>query len=284
MATKSLIHYRIQWKPAGNQPGAKRGLSAGVGDQLRALVMLRDHPDPRRLDLGTSMRDPFERLWVRDFYLNTAFKVIVLLDASASMGYVGAVNRMQVAQDIISQIALSAYHSGDPFGLYTANEATIKSAVMPTRLNRSAWLWVKQRLSQLKPSGSSVEGLIKLTAQLPKRRSLVFIVSDFRWPKGQYQQILKQLSHHDVVPMMLQDPAEVDAMPHRGIATVRDSETGQTQFVWMRKSLILRIKAARQAHIDELASISRTYGCKPFVVKGTFESMQLTRYFMERNA
>lgn len=284
MATQSLIHYRIQWKPTGNQPGSKRGLSAGLGDQLRALVMLRDHPDPRRLDLRTSMRDPFERLWVRDFYLNTAFKVIVLLDASASMGYVGTVNRMQVAQDICSQLALSAYHSGDPFGLYTANEQLIKDATMPTRLNRSAWLWIKQRLSQLKPSGKHIEGLLKVTAQLPKRRCLVFVVSDFRWPSGQYQQLLKQLNHHDVVPIMLQDPSEMEALPRKGIATLRDKETGATRFVWMRNGFMQRLVALRQQHVQTISNISRTYGCKPFVVNGVFKPMQLTRYFMERQS
>lgn len=281
---QQLIHYHIGWKPTGNQPGAKRGISAGIGDQLRALVMLRDHPDPRRLDLRASMRDPFERLWVRDFYLNTAFKVIVLLDASDSMGYIGEVNRMQVAQDIAAQLALSAYRSGDAFGVFAANQMPLRSATLPPRVNRSAWLWVCQHLAKLQPQGSSADGLLQIAPALPQRRSLVFVVSDFRWAAGRCRQLFKQLSHHDVVPVMLQDPAEMTALPTRGMATLRDMESGATRFVWMRPALRQKIEAVRMQHAREVEHVSRLFGFKPFVVRGAFDAARLNQYFMERRA
>lgn len=279
-----LIHYRIRWKPSGNQPGAVRGLSAGIGDQLRALVLLRDHPDPRRLDLRACLRDPFERLWVRDFYLNTAFKVIVLLDASASMGYVGEVNRLHVAQDIATQLALAAYKASDAFGFYAANEVLIKDAALPPRLNRSAWQWIKQHLSTIRPQGKNADGLLKVAAQLPKKCCLVFVLSDFRWADGKFKQLLKSLSHHDVIPIMLQDPAEFNQLPTHGIATLQDMETGESRFVWMRAALLKQIEAARNLHFKVVADVSRAYGCKPLLVRGKFDAAQLTQYFMERNS
>lgn len=284
MSKQPLIQYRIQWKPSGNQPGTVRGISAGIGDQLRSLVLLRDHPDPRRLDLRASLRDPFERLYVRDFYLNTALKLIVLLDSSASMGYVGQVNRMHVAKEIGAQLALSAYQSGDAFGLFTANHSLNKQVSLPPKLNRSAWMWVNKHLELLSPVGSSVDGLLKLTQQLPKKRSLVFIVSDFRWSEGKLKQMLKSLTHHDVIPVVLQDPAEHSSMPSSGIATLRDVETGQARFVWLRKGLLTQVVEARQRHIDSIQSICRLYGYRPFVVNGHFESVKLTKYFMERQS
>ncbi|PPC88561.1 MAG: hypothetical protein CTY37_00725 [Methylotenera sp.] len=284
MHKQSIIHYRIRWKPAGNQSGAVRGLSAGIGDQLRALVLLRDHPDPRRLDLRASLRDPFERLWVRDFYLNTSLKVIVLLDASASMGYIGEVNRMQVAEDIATQLAFAAYRSSDAFGFYAANQLLIKHAALPPRLNRSAWQWVKQHVSTMQPQGNNADGLLIAAAQLPKRRSLVFVISDFRWVDGKLKNLLKGLSHHDVVPIMLQDPAEINQLPHRGIATLQDAETGESRFVWMRPSLVKKIEQARSQHVKTVQAASRAYGCKPFLVRGQFDSAKLTQYFMERHA
>ncbi len=281
-AKQTLIHYQINWKPSGFQPGTKRGLTAGIGDQLRAKVLLRDHPDPRRLDLRASMRDPFERLWVRDFYLNTAFKVIVLLDMSASMAYRGTVNRMHVAAEISQQLAISAYRSSDAFGLYAANEKPIKQATLPPRVNKSAWLWVQQHLAKLQPNGNSATGLIKLVPMLPQRRSLVFVVSDFCWPTGQYQQLLKALNHHDVIPMVLQDPAETEALPKRGIASVRDLETGQTQFIWMRPSLKAQLMKQQQAQWGQLSAISHRHGVQPFCIKGAFSVARLNQYFMAR--
>lgn len=282
-AKQTLIHYHINWKPSGFQPGTKRGLTAGIGDQLRAKVLLRDHPDPRRLDLRASMRDPFERLWVRDFYLNTAFKVITLLDLSASMGYCGTVNRMQVAVEISRQLAISAYRSSDAFGLYAANEKPIKDATLPPRVNKSAWLWVQQHLARLAPNGDSAAGLLDLVPMLPQRRSLVFVVSDFRWPEGQYQQLLKALNHHDVIPMVLQDPAETEALPQRGIASVQDMETGQMQFVWMRPSLKAKLMRQQQNQWDALSAISHRYGVQPFAVNGAFSAARFNEHFMARH-
>jgi uncharacterized protein (DUF58 family) len=283
MANQTLIHYHVGWKPNGQQVGTKRGLSAGIGDQLRSLVLLRDHPDPRRLDLRASIRDPFERLWVRDFYLNTALNVIVLLDGSASMGYVGTVSRLKVATDFTAQLAIAAYRSGDAFGLFSANERLIKEATLPARLNKSAWLWVRQQVGKLKVSGNSAAGLLRAIPQLPKRRSLVFVVSDFRWQDGQYQQLLKGLTHHDVVPIMLQDPAEMTELPKRGIAAVKDVETGDTQFLWMRPALKEKLEAARSAHLTQVQAVSRRFGVLPFLVNGAFNAGLLNEYFMARH-
>ncbi|PKO46625.1 MAG: hypothetical protein CVU29_05095 [Betaproteobacteria bacterium HGW-Betaproteobacteria-22] len=257
---------------------------AGLGDQLRSVVLLRDNPDPRRLDLRASVRDPFEHIWVRDFNLNSALKVIVLVDTSSSMGYVGRVNRMHVAQEIASQLALSAYRSGDSFGLFAAGESINKQCMLPPKANRGAWLWVNHHFSKLVPQGQHADGLLASVPYLPQRRCLVFLVSDFRWQAGKLKQLLKKLSHHDVVPVMLQDPAEMDDLPKSGIAILRDAETGAGQFVWMRASLQKQMQDLRAQHIKQVEEASRLYGNKPFVVKGEFNTALLTKYFMERSA
>ena len=284
MSQQPLIHYHVRWRPSGYQPGASRSIVAGIGDQLRSVVLLRDHPDPRRLDLRASLRDPFANIWVRDFNLNSALKVIVLVDTSSSMGYVGRVNRMHVAQEVASQLALSAYRSGDAFGLYAASESIDKQCMLPPKANRGAWLWVNHHFAKIKPQGKNVDGLFAAVPYLPQKRSLVFLISDFRWPTGKLKLLLKKMSHHDVVPVMLQDPAEIDEVPKSGIAILRDAETGAGQFVWMRPSLQARMQALRSEHVKSVEDARRMYGSKPFVVKGEFSTALLTKYFMERSA
>lgn len=284
MAQQALIHYHVRWRPSGYQPGASRGMVAGIGDQLRSVVLLRDNPDPRRLDLRASLRDPFEHIWVRDFNLNSALKVIVLVDTSASMGYVGRVNRMHVAQEIASQLALSAYRSGDAFGLYAAGETLNKQCMLPPKANRGAWLWVQQHFPKITPQGRRADGLLAAVPYLPQKRCLVFLLSDFRWPAGKLKSLLKKLNHHDVVPVMLQDPAEIDELPKRGIAMLRDAETGAGQFVWMRPGLQAQMAETRMRHIRLVEEVSRAAGSKPFVVRGEFDTALLTQYFMERSA
>lgn len=280
MAQQPLIHYHIRWRPSGHQPGAGHGVVPGAGDQLRSVVPLRDHPDPRRLDLRTSVRDPFKNIWVRDFYLNSALKVIVLVDTSASMSYVGKVNRFKVAKEVASQLALSAYRSGDAFGVYVAGERMNKKRMLPPKANRSAWVWLQQHFSDLKLEGSHADGLFEVVPYLPQNPCLVFIISDFRWEKGKLKSLLKKLSHHDVVPVMLQDPTEIDEQPKRGIAILRDSETGAGQFVWMRQSVRDQMAVAREKHIKSVKNACQVLGTRPFVVNGDFNTASLTAYFM----
>lgn len=282
--TLSLLHYRVRWKPSGTHPGASGGVQAGTGEQLRALVQLRDHPDPRRLDLRASLRDPLERLWVRDFHLNTALKLVVLVDLSASMGYVGKVDRMAVVRDIASHLALAAWKSGDAFGLYGANEKPRRDALLPPRVNRGAWLWVQNQFAKVRPHGDSAAGLASLVSQLPQRRALVCVISDFRWPQGQLEKLLKNLAHHDVVPIVLQDPGEVDELPTNGIAWLRDTETGSGRFVWMRPGLLRAVKAARESHVQSIEKACRATGRKPFMVRGEFDPLALTCHFWSRAA
>ncbi|MDD2832906.1 MAG: hypothetical protein PHD12_02700 [Methylotenera sp.] len=284
MAQQPLIHYHVRWRPSGHQPGASQGLVAGTGDQLRSVVPLRDNPDPRRLDLRASSRDPYENIWVRDFNLNSALKVIVLVDTSASMGYIGKVNRLHVAQQVASQLALSAYRSGDAFGLYAAGETINKECMLPPKANRGAWLWVNHHFPKIQPHGNSMDGLFDTVSYLPQKRCLVFLISDFRWPDGKLKSLLKKLNHHDVIPVMLQDPAEIDEQPQRGIAMLRDTETGNQKFVWMRPALQIQMAEMRAQHIKTVETASRLYGNKPFVVRGAFSSALLTEYFMRRSA
>ncbi len=284
MAQQPLIHYHIRWRPSGHQPGAGHGVVPGAGDQLRSVVPLRDHPDPRRLDLRTSVRDPFENIWVRDFYLNSALKVIVLVDTSASMSYVGEVNRFQVAKEVASQLALSAYRTGDAFGVYVAGEKMNKKSMLPPKANRSAWVWLQHHFSNIKLEGEHADGLFDVVPYLPQNPCLVFIVSDFRWPEGKLKSLLKKLSHHDVVPVILQDPTEIDLQPKRGIAILNDAETGKKQFVWMRPSLQAQMKDMRAKHIKSVQQACHVLGMRPFIVRGEFQSSAMTDYFLGANA
>lgn len=279
MSKQALIHYHTHWRPSGYQPGADKGQVPGAGEQLRSVVLLKDNPDPRRLDLLASVRDPFEHLWVKDFYLNTATKVIVLIDTSASMRYQGKVNRFKVVQDIAGQLALSVYRSGDAFGLYMGAEKLNKTQMLPPKPNRSAWVWINEHLPKTKLQGQHVAGLIKATSYLPQKPCLVFVISDFQWPEKDLNTLLQKLNHHHTVPIMLQDPAEVESAPDSGQAIVKDIETGKKRFVWLRTSFKHKLKTHRQRHIQSVSTTCRRYNIKPFIVNGHFNPNLLSEYF-----
>jgi hypothetical protein len=66
---------------------------------------------------------------------------------------------------------------------------------------------------------------------LLKRRSIIFLISDFLAPPDSYRSVL-QISNrrHDVIAVTMSDPRE-QAWPDVGLLTLEDAETGQVQWV-----------------------------------------------------
>ncbi|MEI9901029.1 MAG: DUF58 domain-containing protein [Hyphomicrobium sp.] len=89
------IPYRLPWRHA--RAGVHRSKLEGSGGFFRDVVPLVRSPDPRRLDLRISARDPFGGLHVRRFEHKAAVTVYVLVDVSASMGFCGSTDKFALA-------------------------------------------------------------------------------------------------------------------------------------------------------------------------------------------
>ena len=283
-AASVFVEYRVRWKTGGLRPGAFRGTQSGSGDHIRTSVPLREHSDPRRLDVRATLRDPFGGLWVREFEQNSALKVLVLADVSASMGYVGRHDKLAQLRRIAVSLAQTAWRNGDAFGFHAAGDTPQAQLTLPARINRGASEWIERRLADYAPAGGSARGLLRVIPQLPHRRALVFLVSDFHWPPADLPEILRRLAHHAVVPIVLWDPAETDAVHRHGIAVLRDLESGERRFVWLRPRLVDALRARRQQRERNLRQICRSAGCAPFFVRDRFDPMLLTRHFLETPA
>jgi uncharacterized protein (DUF58 family) len=283
-ASEVFVDYRVRWKTSGLRPGAFRGLHAGAGDRIRASVPLHENADPRRIDVRATLRDPFGGIWVRELEQNSALKVVVLADVSASMGYVGRYDKQDQLRRVAIAIARSAFRNGDAFGFYAASDVPHDALAMPPRVDRGAGDWIARKLARFTPSGDNARGLLQVIPRMPHRRALVFLVSDFHWPEQDIAAILRGLAHHAVVPVVLRDPAEADAIHRRGIAVLRDLETGAQRFVWLRRGLIDALRRERDRREDVLRRSCRAAGCTPFFVRERFDPALLSRYFSETAA
>ena len=278
------VEYRVRWKTGGIRPGAFRGMQSGAGERFRSSIPLHARADPRRVDVRASLRDPLGGIWVRDFEQNSALKVLVLADVSASMGFVGRHDKIDQLRRIAVALARTAWRNGDAFGFYAASETPHSSLTLPARLNRGAADWLDRRLAMHAPSGKSARGLVQATAQLPHRRALVFLVSDFHWPGDDLVQVMRGLAHHAIVPVVLWDPAEAEAVHRHGIATLKDLESGAQRFVWLRPGLVDALRKRRDQHEEMLRHVCARAGCAPFFVRDRFDPRELTRYFLETPA
>jgi uncharacterized protein (DUF58 family) len=106
--------------------------------------------------------------------------------------------------------------------------------IVPPSTGRTQALRIAHELDQPTTTGSGqttdLEAMVRLVASVARRRSLVFLLSDFIGEPG-WETELRKLSHrHEVVTVRLVDPAELD-LPDLGLVFVEDAETGEQVLV-----------------------------------------------------
>ena len=84
---QDTFDYHINWKSTGHHPGQHKSAQRGMGIEFAGHATLLDYPDPRRIDIRQTIRDPFEQIQVRIFNQRSATPVMIITDLSASMNF-----------------------------------------------------------------------------------------------------------------------------------------------------------------------------------------------------
>jgi uncharacterized protein (DUF58 family) len=108
--------YHIGWRSRARRPGRHKSNQRGMGMEFRGHTTLLSYPDPRRIDIRQTIRDPLEQVYVRIFNQKSVTPVFVLCDMSGSMHYGSKQRKISVAADITQSAARSATHNHDPIG------------------------------------------------------------------------------------------------------------------------------------------------------------------------
>ncbi len=274
------VPYRLAWRSAGVRIGSHRGKVEGSGGLFRDFDQLMRSPDPRRIDLRMSLRDPFENLHVRRFEQKTSIAVYALVDLSASMGFEGDVDKMRIVADLVGAIAASARRIGDSFGLIGCDEHIIAEFFLPATRSRGGEADMVTKLRAFVPNGRGAQGLIEAASYLAGRRKLVFVISDFYWPPEQIEELFEALSQHDIIPIVLKDRREMQDLPRYGLVTLRDLETGRRKLIAMRPSLRADWIRKEAERVRALRAVAARYGRPPFEIVGPVDWDRLGAYLM----
>lgn len=261
------LPYKIPWRSVGVHVGAHCGRLEGAGGFFHDFAPLLQRPDPRRIDLRVSVRDPFEGLYVRRFEQKTAVTVYALVDVSASMGFEGNTDKVQLAAQLCAVLAASARRSGDAFGLIGCSAHVVSDLYFPATRARGGEEEMLRRLRGYTPHGRSTRGFIEAAGLIAGKRKLVLLISDFHMPRAATEEVFSALSHHDIVPIVLSDSAEIEQLPRWGLLSLTDLEIGRRRLVAMRPSLReawIRRSERRRA---ELRATAVRFGREPFEVR-----------------
>lgn len=158
--------------------------------------------------------------------------VMLVVDASAS-GDFGTVRRFkrELAAELAGVLAFAATTNNDRVGLLIFTDQI--ELLIPPRKGRSHVLRVIRELLAFEPAQRRTDLKIALDAigHLLRRRSIVFLVSDFLTDLESYRAQLRHLNkQHDLIALDLNDPLE-EAMPDAGMLLLEDAETSTALWV-----------------------------------------------------
>jgi uncharacterized protein (DUF58 family) len=278
------FHYRVPWRAGGYRPGHHPSRQGGGGFEFKGYAPLLAAPDPRRLDVHASLRDPFEQWVVRVYHQKSSIPVWLVADLSASMGFAGVRPKLDLLAEFTASLGYSTYRTGDPFGFVGCDAAVRFDLLLAPSHNKGAGMEMARRLRALTPTGSTAAGLALAADYIGRQRALVFLASDFHFPIRALEEITASLVRHDVVPVVLWDSAEFARLPRFGIGVVRDSESGRRRTVLMRAALRERIAARYAARRRELERAFASLGRNPLFMIDRFSADALTGYFFSQPA
>ena len=235
-STEHLLQ-RLEWTVLRRLDGLLQGnwrtLWRGGGVDLADLREYQHHDDVRHIDWNVTAR--LQQPYVRQFLEDRDLTAWFLLDLSGSVDFGSAdVTKLAVSAGFVATLARVMTRHGNRVGalLYGTQVDTL----LPPRASRLHVLELLQRMRrprQRAPAGSAGTALadLLLTAESAiKRRSLVFVVSDFISQPGWETALARLSRRHDVVAVRLFDPMEM-ALPDVGLVTIEDAETGEQLFV-----------------------------------------------------
>jgi uncharacterized protein (DUF58 family) len=162
--------------------------------------------------------------------------VMLMVDASAS-GEFGSGFQMkgQIAVEICALLAFSAIKNNDKVGLIIFTDKVEK--FVPPRKGKSHVLRVLRELLYFQPQDrkTDIADALEFLSRVTRRRSVVFLVSDFISYRGRdrkedsaldYERAMRIANKkHDIVCIHIVDPRE-EELPDVGYIELEDAETG----------------------------------------------------------
>mgnify|MGYP001228669006 FL=1 len=184
--------------------------------------------DIRLIDWNVTARNgsPFIKIFEEERELT----VYLLVDISKS-GEFGSQNQLkqEFGAEIASVLGFSAIKNNDKVGLILFSN-DIEKYVVPKK-GKSHVLRVIRELLYNEPKGNktSIKNVLDYLLKVAKRRSVVFLISDFI--DDNYWSSLKIVNRkHDLIGIRLFDPAE-KLLPDLGVIKVRDPESGSSFWI-----------------------------------------------------
>jgi len=249
------LEWRVLRRLDGRLQGAYRTAFRGTGIDFDSLREYAPDDDVRHIDWNVTAR--LDQPHVRQYTQERELTAWLVLDQSASMRFgETAQGKDSMLTDLAVCLARLFTRGGNRVGAILYDNRAHR--IVPPRTGRDHVL----RLTDLVTAPTADRGggstdlaaMLRLAASSARRRSLVFVVSDFIGEGDWSGELARLALRHEVVAVRVVHPAELD-LPDLGLVLVEDAETGEqlladTGDPLFRERLRAEVEA-RESMVDE---------------------------------
>ncbi len=179
--------------------------------------------DVRTIDWNVTARTG--KPHVKTFIEERELSVLLMVDLSRSMQF-GSQDRFksELAAEICALLAFSAIKNQDRIGLLIFSDQ-VELLIPPRKGKDHALRIVREVLAhQSRGRGTNPEAATSTALKMLKRKSVIFLLSDF-WGEGWRRPLSLLNRKHDLIALVMRDERE-ERLPACGIVPLEDCESG----------------------------------------------------------
>ena len=273
--------------------GERKGVSRGSnGYEIVSRQPYEPGDDPRDIDHFATAQSGDDSIVTITYQEPHDINIVVVVDTGRRMQFgTRRADKRTVSAEIVASILACAHKTQDRAKVITFSEQQVESRIGPkgpkSVFGPAMESILEPPLSAPKPAEKTegfdllkmlgsfsrksvspkteialASGKCEALLELPRTKSLVFVVSDFiDLSDAEKESLRDAAAMHDVVCVVIQDLRERELPSGRGLYTLRDIVSGEAQSVWLNDTNREQFRQNAQARLDELAAFFTDADC-----------------------
>lgn len=178
--------------------------------------------------MAWSLTAKMSKPYLKVFEEEKQSQIILAIDVSSSMNFgTSSMSKKSAVEHLSSLLAFCAVNNKDSLGLLLFS-SDVELYLPPKKSSSRHSFRVIKEICGFKSQSkqTDIEKALVFLNKVLKRRTHIFLFSDFLAPQA-FERALKQLKkRHEVLNVFITDPFE-ESLPHLGLVDIEDLETGQ---------------------------------------------------------
>lgn len=258
----------------GMKSGNFRSLYRGQGIEFSGVRDYNRGDDVRSIDWNVTAR--MGRPFVKIFEEERELQIFVILDSSMSMQVgCGKRTKYSLGAETAALISIAAEMNNCPLGaVFFDGEIHFSCSPQFGRERTMLVLTHLDKVPENKVPGSVLANALQGAGKLLKKRSLVFVISDFRTVDWEHSMI-SLAQKHDVIAIRLQDIMD-EQLPSLGAVPFTDCESGTTMVLPSNSESFKRQwKQQNDASVRKFTETCAKHGIISSILKTSEDPLQL---------